>query len=128
MAAPPPVWGQAPQVSAWAPGAQPPTPPPMPWAPPPTAPAPAKAGGSRPARVRTALVLSFLGLFLCGPLAFIGALVARHELDGMNHGEVDPSNRAKVVRAYGIGLGATILWLFMAALWIFVITRTRTPR
>ena len=69
----------------------------------------------------TALVLSILGLVCCGPLAVIGAVMGRSEVNAIGRGEIDPTQHGTAQAGFVIGLIGSILWGIGIAFYVFVI-------
>ena len=69
----------------------------------------------------TSLVLSILGLVCCGPVAVIGALIGRSEVQSIDRGEIDPSNRGTAQAGYIVGLIGCAIWFALIAFYVLAI-------
>lgn len=69
----------------------------------------------------TALVLAILGLICCGPLAVIGAVMGRSEVNAIGRGEIDPAQHGTAQAGFIIGLIGSILWGIGIAFYVFAI-------
>ncbi len=74
-----------------------------------------------PSQATTALVLSILGLVVCGILGPFGWSMAQKELDGIDAGRRDPNNRGQAQAAKVIGIIVTVLMLLVLLLVFFVV-------
>ena len=117
-------WGQPPRPAAWGPQYEAP---PVHWSPnPPPAPGGGSGGYTRRSQATTAMVFSLAGLLCCGLFSIVGLLMARSELDAMNHGETDPAHRTRAEAAFAVGILGTVIALGMLVLWLFIIGAART--
>ncbi len=65
-------------------------------------------------KATTALVLSIVGILLCGPLAFVGAFMGNKERKAIAEGRRDPAGQGKATAALvigGIAIAITIILL-----------------
>ena len=95
-------------------GGFPPPPPPGPVSPPP----PPAGGYAQPvgtwpkkSQAVVALVLSIVSIFICGPLAIVGIVLGRNEVQAIDRGEADPSKRGIAQAAFIVGIVAAVLWV-----------------
>lgn len=87
--------------------------------------APPAPSVKRPSTAGLALFLSTVGLLCCGVPSVVGMFLARADLDAMNRGDTDASNRSKAEKAFGLGLLGTAIMVITIVAWMLLISKTR---
>ena len=71
---------------------------------------PEQAAYPENSQATTILVLGILGLLCCGPLGIVAWVMGQNELQAIDAGRRDPTNRGTANAGRIIGIVATVLW------------------
>ena len=78
-------------------------------------------------RATTALILALAGLFCCGPIASLPAIIVGWmEISAINHGQSSPGGKGLATTGIIIGIGAIILQIGGFLLWMLLAAAANT--
>lgn len=68
------------------------------------------AGYPEKSQATTVLVLGIIGILCCGPLSIVAWIMGQNEINGIDGGRRDPSQRGTANAGRILGIVGTIIW------------------